>query len=238
VVLLTLTAPGADALPWDREHCRPLGEHACSGELGCRVQQPVADAWNEDCANRWRRLHRRVYQDVKKRAPELYMLTRVFELQLRGVLHVHPVLAFGTPGQKAAAHFYLRRLVQLAPAYGFGFADRKLEPIVASAAAAYLSSYFVTGKKEKVALHESVSSPAMPQSIIWVSPRLTQVTGCTMRELRYRRFVWRCAGGFVDIGYIKTARCIAQAYAYYGGPPPFRIVLKILHRRLDDEPPS
>ncbi|MEA2410874.1 MAG: hypothetical protein QOC77_1435 [Thermoleophilaceae bacterium] len=166
------------------------------------------------------------------------MLVRVFELQLRGVLHVHPVVAFGTPGQKAAAHSYLRRLVQLAPAYGFGFADRKLEPIAASAAAAYLSSYFVTGKKEKLALHESVSSPAMPRSIIWVSPRLTQVTGCTMRELRYRRFVWRCAGGFVDIGYIKTARCIAQAHAYYGGPPPFRIVLKILHRRLDDEPPS
>jgi hypothetical protein len=59
-----------------------------------------------------------------------------------------------------------------------------------------------------------------------------------MRELRYRRFVWRCAAGWIDIGWIKTARCIAQAHAYFGAPPPSRIVLKILYRRLDDDPPS
>ena len=34
--LVTLTAPGAYELPWDRSKCPP-GEHVCSGKLGCRV---------------------------------------------------------------------------------------------------------------------------------------------------------------------------------------------------------
>jgi hypothetical protein len=34
--LVTLTAPGADVLPWDGRRCRP-GKHRCSGVHGCRV---------------------------------------------------------------------------------------------------------------------------------------------------------------------------------------------------------
>jgi hypothetical protein len=163
------------------------------------------------------------------------MLGRVFELQRRGVLHVHPVFAFGTPAQRAGVHLYLKHMVELAPQYGFGFVDRKIEPMVASAAAAYLSSYFVTGKSRKPSLHESVMSPAMPRSIIHISSRLTTETRCTMRELRYRRFVWRCAPGHVASGRFRTARAIAHACAHYGGSPPPRIVRKILARRLDDD---
>ncbi len=33
-------------------------------------------------------------------------------------------------------------------------------------------------------------SPEMPRSIVHVSNELTQRTGVTMRELRFRRFVW------------------------------------------------
>lgn len=33
--LVTLTAPGADVLPWDAAKC-PEGGHKCSGQLGCR----------------------------------------------------------------------------------------------------------------------------------------------------------------------------------------------------------
>jgi hypothetical protein len=164
------------------------------------------------------------------------MLGRVFELQRRGVLHIHPVFAFGTPAQRAGVHLYLKHLVELAPQYGFGFVDRKVEPMIARAAAAYLSSYFVTGKSRKPCLRESVMSPAMPRSIIHISSRLTRETGCTMRELRYRRFVWRCAPGHVALGQYRTARAIAHAWAHYNGPPPRRIVTKIRARRLDDDP--
>lgn len=118
------------------------------------------------------------------------MLARVFELQRRGVLHVHPVLAYSTPAERHAARLYVGHLQKWAPYYGFGFVERKLRPTSCRAAAAYLSSYFVTGKRGKLTLQESVRTPNMPRSIVHVSTKLTQETGVTMRELRFRRFVW------------------------------------------------
>lgn len=108
----------------------------------------------------------------------------------RGVLHVHPVLGFKTPAERHAAHLYAKYLFGLAPRYGFGFTERKLQTRSAKRVAAYLSSYFVTGKKDKLSLQESVMAPDMPRSIVHVSTELTQHTGVTMRELRFRRFVW------------------------------------------------
>ncbi|MEA2494104.1 MAG: hypothetical protein QOJ29_2015 [Thermoleophilaceae bacterium] len=115
----------------------------------------------------------------------------MWELQHRGALHVHPVVAYGTVRERRAADRYLVLVDELAPKYGFGYSERKKRIMPARAAAAYLSAYFVTGKKEKAQLHVSVMSKEMPRSIIHVSNRLTQATGCTMRELRFRRFVWR-----------------------------------------------
>jgi len=108
------------------------------------------------------------------------------------VLHVHPVLAFTGPDELHAAHVYAD-LARLAPDYRFGFTERRLRPISRRGAAAYVSSYFVTGKKGKEALQQSVLSPDMPRSIIYVSSKLTNRTGVTMRELRFRRFVWHVA---------------------------------------------
>jgi hypothetical protein len=85
---------------------------------------------------------------------------------------------------------YAGYLQQFAAHYGFGFTERRLRKLSAKAAAAYLSAYFVTGKKEKESLQESVMAADMPRSIIHVSTDLTQRSGITMRELRFRRFVW------------------------------------------------
>jgi hypothetical protein len=123
-------------------------------------------------------------------------LVRAFERQRRGVLHVHPVLGFATPAERHAAHLYASYLEKFAAHYGFGFTERRLRKL-SSKAAAYLSAYFVTGKKGKESLQESVAAPDMPRSIIHVSTQLTRRSGVTMRELRFRRFVWfiaRAAG--------------------------------------------
>jgi len=85
---------------------------------------------------------------------------------------------------------YAGYLQQFAFHYGFGFTERRLRKLSTKAAAAYLSAYFVTGKKGKESLQESVMAPDMPRSIIHVSTDLTQRSGVTMRELRFRRFVW------------------------------------------------
>lgn len=68
-----------------------------------------------------------------------------------------------------------------------------VKPQDARGAAAYLSSYFVKGPAWKMTLWESVTSGAMPKSIVRVSKDLTQRTRCTMRNLRWKRavfFIW------------------------------------------------
>ncbi|MEA2489889.1 MAG: hypothetical protein QOH21_1681 [Acidobacteriota bacterium] len=100
------------------------------------------------------------------------------------MLHVHPALGFTTPAERHAAELYAQYLERLRPQYGFGFTERKLRIRSGKRVAAYLSSYFVSGKKQKVTLQASVTSRDMPRSIIHVSTELTQLTGVTMRELR------------------------------------------------------
>ena len=114
----------------------------------------------------------------------------------------------------AGARTYLARLAHFAPSYGFGFVERKIKPQPSAGAAAYLSSYFVKGRGRKVALWESVTSGAMPPSIVHVSTQLTQETRCTMRNLRLRRtlhFVWGCEFQLDEI------HLVAQFLAVFGG---------------------
>ena len=239
VIVLAVTAPGAADLPWDESHCRARGEHVHSGPRGCRVDRLAAHLWNESASDRWRRLHRRTYQAVCRHGVRPRLLARVFERQRRGVLHVHPVLGFRTGAERHAAHLYAHYLAGLAPRYGFGFTERKLQTRSAKRVAAYLSSYFVTGKKGKLSLQESVMAADMPRSIIHVSTVLTKRTGVTMRELRFRRFVWfladrlRCplaearliatqaTAGTLDLSvdiFVPSPRAIAQVLGRQ--PPP------------------
>lgn len=122
------------------------------------------------------------------------MLVRVWEMQKRGVLHAHPVLAYSTLGERLAADRYMTLLAELAPLYGFGYVERKKQVREPQRAAAYLSSYFVTGRKGKEALQESVMARQMPRSIIHVSKDLTQASGVTMRSLRHKRYLYRIWG--------------------------------------------
>ena len=177
-------------MQWDEEHCRNLGEHQHSGKLGCRVRSSVATRWNETAAERWRKLHRQAYQRCRREGLRPWLLVRVFELQKRGLLHAHPVLAYSTLAEKCAADRYLEHLDDLRGRYGFGYVERKHRVREPRAAAAYLSSYFISGKGKKVSLEESVQSNWLPRSIIHVSTELTKRSGITMRTLRLRRYAW------------------------------------------------
>jgi hypothetical protein len=193
VQMLTVTAPGQDAgLTWDEAACSHLGPHRHSGRLGCRVSAAPAAAWNERAPTWWRDLHHEASLATLRqvgRRPSL--LVRPWELQQRGMLHVHPVVGRSTPVERAAADTYQRELAARAARHGFGFVDRKVELRNPVAAAAYLSAYFVSGKKGKMQLREAVASPAMPPSIVYVNPELSQSSGITMRTLRLRRYAWR-----------------------------------------------
>lgn len=212
-----VTAPGEPQLPWDRGHCATLGDHKCTGPIGCRVQAEAAEAWNRSAPDRWRRLHRRAYQEtVKACGPgSIHLVARAWELQDRGVLHVHPVVPYGTAREKVGARHYLRLLAELSPQYGFGFvnSDRaRVKSQSAQSAAAYLSSYFVTGRGRKAALWQSVRSPHMPRSIIYVSTRLTQKTGATMRTLRLNRALHHLWGARLPLDEVAAVGRLLQAF--------------------------
>jgi hypothetical protein len=219
VLISAATAPGCDLMRWDTSMCSGLGEHEHSGKLGCRVDSATAATWNREAPENWRRLHRRAYQETVARVGpgSVVLLARVWELQARGVLHVHPVLGYSTAAQMAGARAYLARLAELAPSYGFGFIDSRrtlVKPMRAQNAAAYLSSYFVKGPRGKMALWESVKSSAMPRSIIYLSTKLTMRTGCTMRVLRLKRalyVMWRA-----DLPLLEV-RSVADLLAAFPG---------------------
>ena len=165
VLLSAVTAPGVeDGLGWDEDHCRALGEHRHSGLLGCRVEAAAACAWNKTAPARRRLMHGEAYRRCRREGLRPWLLTRVWEMQKRGVLHVHPVLAYSTAAERRAAERYLQLLGELRQEYGFGFVERKHLVREPKSAAAYLSSYFVAGKGRKASLQESVTSEAMPRS--------------------------------------------------------------------------
>jgi hypothetical protein len=192
VQMVTITAPGvAGGLGWDPAQCRVKGPHRHSGMIGCKTSAAPAAHFNELAPGWWRSLHHEARQAARRQhGPPPVLIARVAEIQRRGVLHYHVILGRSTPAEIAAASAYQRELTARAPGHGFGYVDRKLEVREPGSAAAYLSSYFVDGKKGKISLRESVTSPAMPRSIIHVAVALTQASGITMRTLRLRRFLW------------------------------------------------
>lgn len=183
------------------------------------MQLWAADEWNRTAPDHWRRLHRRAYQETVKRCGpgSARLLARVWEIQSRGVLHVHPDVGYGTALEMAGARAYLARLAKLGPHDGFGFVHHKREmvkPQAAEGAAASLSSYFVKGKGGKAAIWESVRSGAMPKSIVHVSTNLTRETKCTMRNLRLRRALFVVWGAALPLWEVDIVR---QFLAVFSG---------------------
>jgi hypothetical protein len=177
VALLTITAPGADVLPWDSSE----GPH--------RTVVPAARyRWNRTAPQRWRRMHQRAAQRVRRNGLPLRLLVRVWEYQKRGVLHLHVVVPYGTAREMAAARAYVDELRRLRVEYGFGFVDRKLEVREAGHAARYLAKYL--GKRDALGmlvLSETVNREDVPGLVVHVDRRLTGRTRVTMRTLRLRR---------------------------------------------------
>lgn len=219
VVMVSITAPGEDRLPWDEYHCSHRRPHKHRGPAGCRVQERAAREWADTCSMRWGMLRRAAVSFTRRYAPAPpIILERVWEPQKRGVPHLHIVLPFATPAQQETARIYAEQLARLAPEYDFGFVDTRLKPITALDAARYLSSY-LTGRnsRKKDSIRENIANPIMPRSLIWLTPALNSVSesarmigmraklgvrlgsGVTMRTLRRARQLWAFEEGFCSI---------------------------------------
>jgi hypothetical protein len=199
VTVIAITAPGSDVLPCAPETCGDKGEHRQRGKRGCRVEGEAAKIWCESLPYRWSRLRDAARRAVKRAGLEAPTLAQVWELQVRGMPHVHIAIPYETDEQKEAARVYAEALDRLAPRWDFGFVDTRLVEWKSGAAAGYyLAGYLVGGRGHKPQIREAVrSAPAtrLPAVLVYVSRTLTQVTGLTMRNLRRVRHVIAASKG-------------------------------------------
>jgi len=148
--MCTLTAPGQEAgLIWDRNVCTHPEGVTCSGMIGCKVLPKAAELWNEHSKSWWRELNRVAKQRADRAVRQLGhdyrggLLAYEWELQKRGVSHLHFVLGMESGVERAWAFEYVKALRELGPRKGFGYVDAKplRSPQVAEKAAAYISKY-------------------------------------------------------------------------------------------------
>jgi hypothetical protein len=211
VWMVTVTAPGAEVL-------------RCDGE---NVEASAAMEWNRTAAARWRELHRRAYQATRREyGPDvLQTLARVWQLQRRGVLHIHLVLGFESPREVAAARFYVACLRERHREFGFGCIDARdrngrsgratvMEP---HRAAGYLSRYL----GESAQLVRALALACRPRQMVWVALRLKRVSGVTMRRLRRARYLsWirrRESGVFALAGQHPRCSGILSSWRLFRG---------------------
>ena len=210
--LVTLTAPGREVLPWDQSKCRS-GAHRCSGKRGCRVHWLEAAVWNADLTVRLGRLLKLARERVRHKHGQhakVVVLGYVCESQQRGVFHPHIVLGYTTAADRAALDTFRGALAQRRGEYGRYRTQvvRRRNPgsFLAADAARYISKYLRPdgAKTSFVPLLEAVNriTPRGPETgrlryllrPVYISPKLTKITGVTMGFLRFKRWVWYASG--------------------------------------------
>jgi hypothetical protein len=207
VSMTTLTAPGVAAgLVWDEARCTHPPDVKCDGRIGCKVVQAAADQWNESSRRWWRELNRIAKQHADRRVRALGyhkrggLLAYGWELQKRGVWHLHIVLGMRTAPEREWARAYVDALRRLGPSKGFGFVDEKplARPREATRGAWYLSKYLAKWQPDGTLEVSETVTAAGRTLLTYVSRDLTTLTGCTMRGLRNARLVWAWREGFLD----------------------------------------
>jgi hypothetical protein len=217
VCMCTLTAPGQDAgLVWDPEQCTHGPDERCSGRLGCKVAPGAAVVWNEHSRAWWRELNRIAKQHADRAVRRLGqdykggLLMYEWELQKRGVWHLHFVLGMGTPIEQVWVFAYVRAMRELAGSKGFGYVDaRPLKaPQPARQVAAYLSKYLAKWSEDgSFEVTETVKT-AGRTLVNYVSRRLTGASGITMRVLRDVRIAWAWREGHLPSSVLEPFRLL------------------------------
>jgi hypothetical protein len=227
VAMCTLTAPGQDAgLVWDQATCTHGSEAKCGKQYGCKVLPAAADLWNEKSRGWWRELNRvaklRADRAVKRLGLDYKggLLMYEWELQGRGVWHLHFVLGMETQVERAWAIEYAKAVRELAPAKGFGFVDTKplQSPQAAEKAASYLSKYLAKWTEDGAFEVTETVKTAGRSLVNYVSRRLTAKSGVTMRVLRDIRIAWAWREGLlpddvVDGFELLFALCLLEQWA-------------------------
>lgn len=212
---LTITALGADVLPWDTDLCTVKGEHKCSGLRGCVVEHLYAVVYNQTAPARMARLHEAACKAADRwlvrnghTGPKPLRLASVRSPQARGVVHYHAALPARTPIELAWSRVYWRyvesavqRDAERDPDERWAVLER--EYLTGQAEKGWYGFGFVkrsnrhagnTGKAARYLARNAAGYLAENASGAWhhVSLRLTRATGATMRNLRRANYLWVC----------------------------------------------
>ena len=192
VWLVTITAPGQDRLPCSTVTCATKGEHRQRAADGCRVDERAAVLWNRTAQKRWSELGRRAVQHTRRAGHRSPVLAGVWQLQRRGVLHKHLVLAYGTLAERRSAQEYVTYLRGHCARWGFGYVDARNRGngstvMHARAAANYLTADLTD---ERAQLLRAAQRADRPRRLVYVRPELMTASRCTMRRLRRVRQLW------------------------------------------------
>jgi len=202
--MCTLTPPGVDAgLIWDRSQCRHEAGERCGQRFGCKVVPEVAALWNNGSRSWWSELNRVCKQRADRAVKRLGhdgkggVLLYQWELQKRGLWHLHFVVGLETAVERVWAYEYVAAMRELAPRYGFGFVDGKplRRPERAERVAGYLSKYLAKWKEDGSCEVTETVLAAGRSYLNYVSRNLTAKSGCTMRMLRNVRIAWAWRAG-------------------------------------------
>jgi hypothetical protein len=178
LIMGSLTAPGNDVL-------------ATAAQI---------EVWNEQAAVNWRLLNAEAQKRTRAECGRpAALLAWVWEKQRRGALHKHFALGTATARERHAAHVYLRHMESLRGFFGFGFMDRgkwdqkrqrrSLRELTGLHAGRYMAKYLMKRSSTgDLAVQELVKDRDVPPLVVYVTRRLTSVTGITMRSLRLHRF--------------------------------------------------
>jgi hypothetical protein len=196
---------------WDTSKCTHPSSVACSGPLGCRVLDSVA----EDQRRLWsarrhetlnaartaaiRQLRREGWDD--ERMPTL--LLWVMEDQSRGVPHLHFVLGHTTALEKAFARVFFRELKSAAYAHGLGHTTTYEKAVLEQGKyeASRLRNY-VSKLGRYLAKSEGAAAFLLRHSgerVFYVAPWLSCLSGVTMTVARLARRVWAARKGLIEM---------------------------------------
>jgi len=212
-------------LIWDRSQCTHGPDESCGKRHGCKVVPAVAELWNEQSRGWWRDLNRVCKQRADRVLKRLGygekggVLVYQWELQVRGLWHLHLILGLQSAVERVWALEYVKAMRELAPRYGFGFVDAKplRRPEPAERVASYLSKYLAKWKPDgSCAVTETVLAAGRSR-LNYVSLKLTARSGCTMRVLRNVRIAWAWRAGHLpddalDSFELLTALCLLEQF--------------------------
>lgn len=185
---ITLTAPGADVLPWDRSRCSHSPGVPCSGSIGCQVESLALALWHDGVGQRWSWF----MTEVRRLSGVDVQFFKTWELQRRGALHLHSMMR--PDGVISDRRF--RAAIRLAASrYGFGgqvdvqvFSLSDTE--AAARSAGYVAKYASKSADDlpTVARCDRYTGEIRPVGLrSWSSSRRW---GDTMASIRLRRCQW------------------------------------------------